>query len=222
MTNSLSKIYKKHHSKNRPSNFSLLEEDRGKLLNHNIGRGKKVLDIGCRDGVLTKHFSSGNDVLGVDIDNDALVKASKDLGMRTKFVDLNGDWDELSSEYFDVIVAGEILEHLYFPEKIISQVINRLKKDKNSIFIGSVPNAFSLKNRLRYLMASKKFTPLSDPTHINHFSYNELLGLLKKYFDNVEILGLGRYERLSKMWPQLFAFDLFFICKCPKNIKNET
>ena len=70
-------------------------------------------------------------------------------------------------------------------------------------------------------MASKKFTPLSDPTHINHFSYKELLGLLKKYFDNVEILGLGRYERLSKIWPQLFAFDLFFICKGPKNIKNE-
>lgn len=221
MTNSLSSIYKQHHSKNRPSNFSLLEEDRGKLLNDNIGKGKKILDIGCRDGVLTKHFASDNDVLGVDIDNDALSKASRDLGIKTKLVDLNGDWNELGDEYFDVVVAGEIVEHLYFPEKIISQVINSLKKDKDSMFIGSVPNAFSLKNRLRYLMASKRFTPLSDPTHINHFSYNELLKLLKKYFNSVKILGLGRYSKLSKISPQLFAFDLFFICKDPKNIKNE-
>ncbi len=221
MESSLSNIYKKHHLENRPRNFSILEADRGQLLKNIIGAGKKVLDIGCRDGVLTRHFREGNTILGVDIDNSALDKAFKDLGIKTKYVDLNGEWSELTNETFDVVVAGEVLEHLYFPEKIVRQAVNHLIKDESSLFVGSVPNAFSLKNRLRYLKGSKKFTPLSDPTHINHFTHKELCDLFNKYFDHVEILGLGRYKNLSKIWPQLFAFDLFFVCKDPKKITNE-
>lgn len=209
--NSIQQIYENHHLKNRPQGFSLLEKERSELLKDNIGRGKKVLDIGCRDGNLTKHFAEGNSVTGVDIDQNALNKASSKLGIKTILMDLNADWAELGDEKFDVIVAGEILEHLYYPDKIIERVLRHL--NDGGLFIGSIPNAFSLKNRLRYLKASKKFTPLSDPTHINHFSFTEFKTLLEKYFGSVEIIGLGRFEKLSKLFPSLIAFDFFFVCK---------
>ncbi len=216
MSNSLKNIYKKHHADNRPENFSILEEDRGILLKNIVGSGKKVMDIGCRNGVLTKHFSQSNRVLGVDIDEIALSKASATLGIETMVVDLNGDWSELQSQKFDVIVAGEVLEHLYFPQKIVEQVVAHL--NSGGIFVGSVPNAFSLKHRLRYLRGSKKYTPLSDPTHINQFNLSELENLFKKYFKKVEIIGLGRYKKLSRLFPSLIAFDFFFICKIPKDV----
>lgn len=206
-------IYEKHHLENRPSDFSLLEMERGDLLKRYIGVGKKVLDIGCRDGVLTKHFSKGNTVLGVDIDDNALAKAGSTLGIRTATVDLNGDWHEINKEKFDVVVMGEVLEHLYFPKKIIAQVVEHL--NEGGIFVGSVPNAFSIKHRLRYLIGSKRFTPLSDPTHINQFSHAELRDLLRLYFKKVEIKGLGRYKLLSKFFPSLIAFDFFFIAENP-------
>lgn len=211
MNNSLQNIYESHHFKNRPQDFSILEKERSELLREYIGKGKKVLDIGCRDGTLTKHFIDGNSVLGVDIDDNLLKKAESNLHIKTLHIDLNGDWGELNNEKFDVIVAGEILEHLYYPEKIIEKVLKHL--NDGGIFIGSIPNAFSLKNRLRYLAGTKKYTPLSDPTHINHFSYSEFKGLLGKYFDDVQIIGLGRYKLLSKVFPSLVSFDFFFICE---------
>lgn len=208
MLKSIQDVYEKHHLKSREEGFSILETERGSLLKNLVGQNKNVLDIGCRDGALTKYFTEGNNVLGVDIDNNALIKIKDNLGINIDLIDLNGDWSKVD-KMFDVVVAGEILEHLYYPEEVIKKVKSKL--DPDGLFLGSVPNAFSLKNRLRYLMGQKKYTPLSDPTHINHFSYTELKIILEKHFKNVKIIGLGRYVRLSKWFPGVFAFDLFFI-----------
>lgn len=205
---SLSKIYEKHHRISRDENFSILEKERGELLKKIIGVNKYILDIGCRDGALTKYFAPNNRVLGIDIDASVLSKAKQKLGIETLILDLNDNWHKLGNERFDIIVAGEVLEHLYFPEEILKKVVDRL--NKKGMFLGSVPNAFSLKNRLRYLIGNKKNTPLGDPTHINHFSYRELKSLLEKYFNEVEIIGLGRFKLLSKLAPNWFAFVLFF------------
>lgn len=207
-------IYEKHHSKSREQSFSILKDDRGQILKNKVGENKKVLDIGCRDGALTKYFTQGNTVLGVDIDKISLDRAREILGIETMIVDLNGDWNELSDRKFDCVVAGEVLEHLYFPEEIIKKTVRHLNLDGS--FLGSVPNAFSLKNRLRYLFGTKKYSPLSDPTHINHFHAQELKSLLEKYFSKVEVIGLGRYKLLSKISPNFFAFDLFFVASQPK------
>jgi len=208
---SLKNIYEYHHKNKKKIGFSILEKERGILLKNFIGKGKKILDLGCRDGTLTKYFVEGNQVLGVDIDKNSLKIAKKNLGIEILEMDLNGDWQELGNKTFDVIVAGEILEHLYYPEIVLEKIKKRL--NQNGVFIGSVPNAFSLKNRIRYFLGKKKNTPLEDPTHINHFSYKELKNLLTKYFKEVKIIGLGRYKFLSRIFPNLFAFDLFFVCK---------
>lgn len=210
MTESQSNIYKEHHQTNRQIGFSIMKEERGALLEKLVGKGKKVLDIGCRDGALTKFFTPGNQVLGVDIDDTALSR-TRELGIETMKMDLHGDWVELGGRKFDVVVAGEVLEHLYHPGKIAQKAREVLTE--SGVFVGSVPNAFSLKNRLRYLKGSKRYTPLSDPTHINQFSASDLEIILKKVFPEVEILGLGRYQKLADLSPNLFAFDLFFVCR---------
>ncbi len=209
--NSIKNIYERHHANKDRRGFSILEKERGALLKQYIGVGKKILDIGCRDGSLTKYYIVGNKVLGVDIDSDLLNDALNNLGIEIMVMDLNGEWNELGDRKFDVIVAGEVLEHLYYPENILNKIKKHL--NTNGIFIGSVPNAFSLKNRFRYLFGTKKYTPLEDPTHINQFSYNEIDNLLSKHFNRVNIAGLGKYKFLAKPLPNFFAFDIFFICK---------
>lgn len=213
MNKTLGKIYQEHHHFNREEGFSILKDQRGELLKKLVGSGKKVLDIGCRDGALTKYFVPGNQVLGLDIDDTALSEASK-LGIDTMNVDLNAEWTELDRRKFDIVVAGEVLEHLYNPDQVAKKVAACL--EIGGLFLGSVPNAFSLKNRLRYLMGTKRFTPLSDPTHINQFSAQDLRETLQKHFSKVEIIGLGRYSLLAKLSPNLFAFDLFFVAKLEK------
>lgn len=200
-------LYEVHHQSGRSADFSLLKEERGTYFSNLIGSGKSVLDLGCRDGALTTYFLKGNDVLGADVDDIALHRASE-KGIQTISMDIMGDWQELNGREFDYIVAGELLEHLFYPENIVRKVYEHLTH--KGVFIGSVPNAFSLKNRLRYMQGSIVHTPLSDPTHINQFSSMTLEKILKKSFENVSVSGLGRYERLARISPNLFAFDLVF------------
>lgn len=203
-------IYSFHNRKRRQKNTSVLKERRSELLNYFIGKNKKVLDIGCRDGLLTGLYSEGNYVLGVDIDAESLMVAKNSLNINTRQMDLNDEWD-FESESFDVVVAGEFLEHIYYPEIVLDKIFNTLKPGGK--LVGSVPNAFNLKNRLRLFFGNKKGTPLEDSTHINHFSRKELIGLLNKKFKNVRIIPLGRYQWLDKFLPGLFSFGLFFVAE---------
>lgn len=193
----------------------LLGDLRGKFLTENIGFGKKVLDIGCRDGELTGYFAKGNEVLGADIDSIALKRAEEKLGIRTIHLDLNSPWECLPKNHFDVVVAAEVIEHLYYPSVVTERVKKVLKP--GGLFIGTVPNAFSLKNRMRLWFLQKKGTSLEDPTHINHFTVKELKETLDKHFECVSVYGAGRLGLLANIFPQELAFNLFFYAKDPRN-----
>lgn len=215
----LQKMYEGHHAGHRDQGFSILKEARGPRFSNLIGKGKRVLDIGCRDGALTSFFVADNMVTGADIDSVALARARKNIGIETVELDLYSDWSALSGRAFDVVVAGEVLEHLFFPEKILGRICDHL--EHGGSFVGSVPNAFSMKNRLRLLFAKKDHTPLHDPTHVNHFAAKELRELLSRYFFDVEIFGLGKHAFLAKTFPNLLAFDLIFMAKGPRDRKGE-
>lgn len=212
MTAPLETIYTAHHKTKRGDGFVLLGDARGAFLRANVGKGKTVLDIGCRDGALTKMYMEGNTVLGLDIDSEALARAAQ-LGIETRHTDLNGDWG-VPAHSFDAVVGAEVVEHLYYPEIVFEKVATALKDD--GVLLGTVPNAFSLIHRLRYLRKQKRWTPLSDPTHINHFTVKELQELLQKRFAEVRVEGIGRWKTLARLFPQAFAFDLCFYAARPK------
>ncbi len=206
----LEKIYRGHHEKSRSPFFAILGEERGRFLKENIGTGKNVLDIGCRDGALTSFYCKGNTVIGLDIDSEALTKAKNLLKIEIRQADLNGEWGVNAGSY-DVVVAAEVIEHLYFPERVLAKIHEALKP--GGILLGSVPNAYSLKNRLKFLFGMKAGTPLADPTHINQFSRKEFLKLLKTHFAEAEIIPAGRFASLDKFWPGMFSFGLLFKAK---------
>lgn len=189
----LENVYRHHHAVRRREGFITLGDERGGFIKHHIGTGKTVLDIGCRDGTFTAYYAEGNDVLGADVDRIALGKAQEKLGIKTLHVDLNGPWDEIPKNPpsisrrsgFDVVVAAEIIEHLYYPAIVLEKIAAVLKP--GGMLVGSVPHAFSLQNRLRLALGTKRGTPLQDPTHINHFWWREFKTLLEKDFVVEEI-----------------------------------
>ncbi len=207
---SIGELYSKHNKEQRGRGFVIFGRERGELFAKWLGKGKKILDLGCRDCALTRSYSGGNEILGVDIDRGGLDICQKDLGIKTKTMDLNGDWD-LPENSFDGVVAAELLEHLYYPEQVLQKIYKALKS--GGVLVGSVPHAFSLINRLRILSGKKEGTPLADPTHINHFSYGEFEKMLKNVFSEAEIVPFTRWKFLGKMFPRYFSFMLFFRCK---------
>src|SRR6266404_4644417 len=124
------------------------EHNRVELFRRYVGGpGRHVLDLGCRDGALTQAYAGGNEIVGVDADREALAEAQK-LGIETRWADLD-DALPFADGSFDVVVAGELLEHLRDPRRVASEVLRVLRP--GGTFVGSVPNAYRLKNRLRFL-----------------------------------------------------------------------
>src|SRR5437763_7512740 len=80
-----------------------------------------VLDLGCRTGALTQHYAAGNEVVGVDVDRDALARAHARLGVETVWADVE-EGLPFEDDSFDVVVAGELLEHLANPAAAVGHV----------------------------------------------------------------------------------------------------
>lgn len=205
-------LYEKHHKAGNREGFSIHKSVRGKFFANKIGTGKKVLDLGCRDGVLAEHYIKGNQVMGVDIDNNLLKKAAQ-KGIKTKHLNMYNQWQ--FRQKFDVVVAGEVLEHLYHPEEVVKKVATVLTR--TGIFLVSVPNAYIISARLRFLLG-REIPAHYDPTHINLFSHHKLQNLLSQYFKEVEVTGFAppAYKAFLPLSTSLFADDLVAVAKKPK------
>ena len=197
---SLGERYEEHHRERRAEGDFVFVPERIPLFQAAIGRGRRVLDLGCRSGAFTRHFLEGNEVVGLDVDRGALAKAAE-LGIET----VVGDVEEpllFPDSSFDVVVAGELLEHLRFPDALVAEARRVLRP--GGVFVGSVPNAFRLQSRLRFLRGR---APEDDPTHLHMFSAGAVRALLADFDDvRIEYVG-GRYRRLG---PRLLARDLVF------------
>jgi len=184
--------YRAHH-RGEKQEFVFGGDERGALIASLVGGpGLRVLDLGCRTGALTQYYASGNDVTGVDVDSDALERAQERLGIETHWVDAE---DALPFEdgSFDVVVMGEVLEHLADPVAAVANVRRVLRPGGR--FVGSVPNAFRLKNRLRFL---RGLPPEHDPTHLQLFSPAKLRALLSEFEDVRISYAIGRFTPLHR------------------------
>ncbi len=203
----LSERYAEHNRVERGAGFVFAGPERIELFRRYVGGpGRRVLDLGCRDGSLTRAFANGNEIVGVDADRDALAAAAK-LGIETHWADLDDphDFDDAS---FDVVVAGELLEHLRDPHRVVAEVRRVLRP--TGTFVASVPNAYRLKNRLRFLLGRD---PEHDPTHLHMFAPNEVRRLLGG-FEEPELHFIA--GRLVSLQPRLFANDIVFSGRKPR------
>jgi SAM-dependent methyltransferase len=197
----LSERYAQHNREERGAGFVFAGEERIELFRRYVGGpGRRVLDLGCRDGALTQAYAVGNTVVGVDADREALAEAAK-LGIETHWADLDEPLP-FDDESFDVVVAGELLEHLRDPASFASEAHRVLRP--GGTFVASVPNAFRLKNRLRFLAGRK---PENDPTHLHMFSPQEVRDLLSG-FEDVRLDFIA--GRLVPLHARLFANDMVF------------
>jgi SAM-dependent methyltransferase len=197
---SLSEQYERHHRERRDEGDFVFVPERIPLFQAAIGRGRRVLDLGCRSGALTRHFLEGNEVVGLDVDRVALDKAAE-LGIEPVLANVEEPLP-FADESFDAVVAGELLEHLQFPEALVAEARRVLRS--GGILVGSVPNAFRVQSRLRFLRGRP---PEDDPTHLQMFSPGAVRELLGGFDDvRIEYVG-GRYRRLGA---RLLARDLVF------------
>lgn len=203
----LEQRYREHHRDARSPDFIWAQPERTKLFSEFVGGpGRRVLDLGCRYGALTEYYAAGNDVTGVDIDREALEHAEARLGIQALWADLD-DPLAFMDETFDVVVIGELLEHIREPDRLLDQAYRVLRPGGR--LVCSTPNGFRLKNRLRFLAGRH---PEVDPTHLHLFSPANIRELLADFKEPQLKFVAGR---LAPLHPRWFANVLFFTATKP-------
>lgn len=109
-----------------------------------------LLDVGCSDGEWAKYWIyRGWRAFGVDV-NSQNVEIAKKKGVQAAVLDLNKDNLPFDSNFFDLIFAGEIIEHLIDTDGFLRE-LHRCLKPQGHLLL-TTPNLASFENRIRILL----------------------------------------------------------------------
>jgi len=172
----------------------------------------RYLDVGCGDGSLTLEIAKlvkAREIYGVDISDKAL-KVAQRRGIIAVKADLNSDMLPFPNNYFDLVTAIEVIEHLVNTDNLLQNVWRVLKP--GGLFILSTPNMCSWLNRVLlmlgylplYYEVSTKWRvgkPLNSKVQFNPSGHVRLYNLraLKEHleamgFKIVKVYGASIYQ----------------------------
>jgi len=194
------------------------------LVQQFIPAGSKVLDLGCSTGLRAAWLREHNQcwVAGVEID-----KAMAALARGRCDSLQEADLDDLPllpypQSHFDVLVFGDVLEHLKNPERTLVHLLHYLGPD--GIAVISIPNFAFLSVRLKVLLGRFRYSDwgILDKTHL-HFCTQQTAremvtqcGLTVRAWDFRpplwQVLPKALRGGLTKMRPSLFAIQFVMVC----------
>ncbi len=175
--------YNKHTSKNPIVTW--LNNELKQTINRMVQKAnaKSLLEVGCAEGYTTKYLAERNDlkILATDFEQSMVDKA-RSLHPLLRF-DIADACDlKYNKNSFDVVLAGEVLEHLKTPKKALTE----LKRVAKRYCIISVPNEpwWCMANllRLRYITDFG-----NTPGHIQNWTKMQFKELLEEHFEEVKI-----------------------------------
>ncbi len=150
-------------------------------------KNKSVLHIGCADSPYTEEsIISGRwlhstitkvskQCLGVDLDGSA-IKTIRDKYQIDNIIQGNAEsLSELSIGQYDVVLAGEIIEHLNNPGLFLGSAKDVLKPDGKLVI--TTTNAFCLRRFLRIPFSVESV----HPDHTYYFSHTVLKNLASRF-----------------------------------------
>ena len=167
--------YRPHSAEIYSADASLEQGAHGIVLRM-VGSDKRVLELGCATGSVTKVLAQrGCRVTAIEIDPDAAQQA-KEWAEEI----IVGDLDTmdlpaaLGEAEFDVIVAADVLEHLRDPARCLLACVERLALGGEVVL--SIPNVAHGDLRLALLQGQFQYRPLGllDESHLRFFTRDAL------------------------------------------------
>lgn len=141
------------------------------------GNGRRLLDVGAADGLLSRHFrAAGWRVTGIE-SNPAAARIAASHCERVLVADLDHELPALEGP-FDLIVCGDVLEHLRDPLGVVRSLTRHLAPGGRVLI--SVPNVAHLWIRLNLLLGRFEYADrgILDRTHLRFFTWRSLRRLL--------------------------------------------
>ena len=148
---------------------------------------KSVLHLGATDAPFTKksatngellHFMLGKvskKLIGLDCDLEMISWLAEHFGVKNIKHGNIENLEDYPQNNFDVILAGEIFEHLSNPGKALDSIRSIISPTAKLVI--TVPNAYSVKGFLRAIARHE----LIHPDHTLHHSPHTLKSLLERH-----------------------------------------
>src|SRR3989344_3921756 len=194
--------------------FSYLKDIKSKQ-----GGVPTLLDIGCGSGVITKEVAAiGYDVKGIDFSETAVQKA-RSIGVPAEVVDLDSGIPDPEKTY-DVVLAGDIIEHVFDPMSVIQEVARVVKP--GGYLLVTIPNDVSLMVRLKTLLGISYQEVMYRRSGVYKHHTFFTLGLLRymlssagfRIIKRTHITNIGRIAQLSSsITPLIFTNELVVVAQ---------
>ena len=141
-----------------------------------VGKNKKVLELGAASGHVTQALKALNNTVTA-VERDGRFK-DRLLELADEVVITDLDWldlrEKLAGQKFDVVLAGDVLEHCSRPELVLLQLHELL--EINGYVVISLPNIAHGDVRLSLLAGAFDYrdTGLLDRTHLRFFTRSSI------------------------------------------------
>jgi SAM-dependent methyltransferase len=144
-----------------------------------VGSGNRVLEVGCWSGFVTEHLvAAGNQVVGVELDAEA-ADAARRFAERVHVADIDvTPLSTLEAGPFDVVMFGDVLEHLRDPLRVVRDSAGLLAPGGR--FVISVPHVAHVDVRMMLLQGNWEYRDegVLDRTHLRWFTRDGLRAML--------------------------------------------
>jgi len=158
-----------------------------------------IVDVGCGMGVGSNVMSQeANFVWGIDKNKGSIqfaqqafsrVKNGIYYSSQVTFDQIDILKDTREFEKFDIVVAIEIIEHIYDTHLFLKTIIDKFtKRDKKGKYMTENPTEFFISTPNRNNKHIQDASPKS-PYHVREWTQEEFVALLNEYFQKVEILN---------------------------------
>jgi 2-polyprenyl-3-methyl-5-hydroxy-6-metoxy-1,4-benzoquinol methylase len=172
----------------RPSDLAL----RLGFLSGEVSRGERVLDVGSGEGVFaTALLDAGASVLAADIAQEPLRRAMRERpDLRTWLLPSEAEWG-LEDASFDVVWAGEVIEHVADTAGWLSEARRVLRPGARLLL--TTPD-HGLLTRLHMALSVQAWSARLEPRgeHLRLYTRTSLGALLAEFgFTQVRVRGAG-------------------------------
>lgn len=189
---------------NTTGDIALRRRARWLILNMNLRKGDKILDVGCGDGFylyLLSKLDSSFRLTGVDTNINALNSAEANLkGKKVNLIQADVLKLPFPKATFDKIIASEVLEHVSDDPLALREIYRVLKK--GGTFVLSVPHKnypffwdpinWILEHLLGIHIESGFWAGIWNQ-HLRLYTEDNLQTLLRKSFKKITVSKLTHY-----------------------------
>ncbi len=155
-----------------------------------LAAGKAILDLGCNNGYGSAVLGEAcSQVVALDVSPSAIEDARERFGNRgIDFRLYDGRNIPFDNQSFDVVVSFQVIEHLEDTAPYLTEIARVLRPSGVALF--TTPNAA--------IRLDRDMKPWNE-FHVREYRADELAGILKVVFDEVNIRGLFAIEDLYRI-----------------------